>query len=256
MEKKSHTGTIIVIFLLVLVIIICAFIVLSLLSEYQEAGDLYDAIRRTAISSLPAETPEVSGEDTPQGPPLTPVDFEALRAINSDVVAWIEIPGTEINYPIAQYKDNDHYLHFAFDGKRSRFGSIFLDYRNAQDFSDKNIIFYGHRMNNGSMFAGLLDFAGQEFFDAHSMLILYTPDANYYIEVFSAYEVLYNDDYIRTQFFDDEDFLTFAEGLQERSEVESDVTITADDRLVTLSTCTKASDNHRFTIHGRLIPIE
>ena len=83
---------------------------------------------------------------------VSAIDFAVLDSQNPDVVAWIQIPGTQINYPVVQGKDNDYYLHRDLNGQKSTAGTIFLDYADRADFSSLHNVLYGHHMNNGSMF--------------------------------------------------------------------------------------------------------
>ena len=83
------------------------------------------------------------------------MDLPALQQVNSDVIGWIAIPGTEISYPLVQGTDNDYYLTHTWNQNSSAVGAIFMDCRCSADFSGFNTIVYGHRMNNGSMFAAL-----------------------------------------------------------------------------------------------------
>jgi sortase B len=93
------------------------------------------------------------------------IDISGLRELNSDIVGWIRIPGTDIDYPILQGGDNEHYLSRNYLGEFATAGSIFLDYRN--DFSDDFIVVYGHRMSYGGMFTDIIKFQDRNFFDEH-----------------------------------------------------------------------------------------
>ena len=109
------------------------------------------------------------------------VDWDGLRAINPDIVAWVYVPGTPINYPVVQGSDNQEYLHKAFDGSTgwlASAGTIFLDDSNTSDLSDQNNALYGHHMNDGSMFASLADFENQDTFDSHRDIYVLTPQGN------------------------------------------------------------------------------
>jgi sortase B len=110
------------------------------------------------------------------------IDFDALRAINPNVVGWIVIPGTQISYPVVQGTDNAWYLRHTFSGERNASGAIFLDYRNRADFSDSQIILHGHNMRDGSMFAPLHGWTGDRF-------IIHTPDDVLEFEVFNRQTV-------------------------------------------------------------------
>lgn len=98
------------------------------------------------------------------------IDFEGLKKVNPDIVAWIRIEAAGIDYPVVQGEDNDYYLHHTFRGESNIAGSIFMDYRNV-DFMDEKVILYGHNMRDGSMFAGLKDLNVSE----KPIAVVYTP---------------------------------------------------------------------------------
>ena len=103
------------------------------------------------------------------------IDWKSLRAINPDVVAWVKIPGTVVDYPIVQTKDNQYYLKRAFDGKKNSCGTIFMNAYNRMDFSDYNTVLYGHNMKNGSMFAVINKYKEDAFYEDHKEVWLFTP---------------------------------------------------------------------------------
>ena len=94
------------------------------------------------------------------------VDFDQLRQQNEDVTAWLYLPDSVINYPVLQHGDNDYYLTRQIDGSYNKNGSIFMDYRNASDFSDRNTIIYGHHMRTGNMFGKLVNFKKRQLLSA------------------------------------------------------------------------------------------
>ena len=104
------------------------------------------------------------------------VDFQALRKINSDIIAWIRIPDTKIDYPVVQGKDNAYYLKHMFQKTEHAAGSIFLDMDNEADFSNRKSILYGHNMKDGSMFQGLHRFQEESYLKEHNQVYLYLPD--------------------------------------------------------------------------------
>lgn len=186
----------------------------------------------------------------PQLPPQ--VDFDALEAANSDAVGWLWIGGTEISYPLLQTDDNARYLNTAYDGSRSAAGSIFLDYRNAADFSDDNTILYGHNMKNRSMFGSLKQFRQQVFADEHSEIYILMRSGTLKYKVFAAYEVSAEDPVSYARSFDSES--AQAEALARaarRSSIVMAETPATGVRLLTLSTCT-ASDKNRLVVQAYL----
>ncbi len=133
--------------------------------DYHEASAGYQRLQKFIIEKPNVEK-ETEGRPENQKEPeenLPEIDFDGLRAINGDIVAWIQIPGIGMDYPVVQGKDNEHYLHYTFDGKENKAGSIFLDYRNRADFTDDKMILYGHNMKDGSMFSNLKNFEDARF---------------------------------------------------------------------------------------------
>lgn len=115
------------------------------------------------------------------------IDFERLHKINPDIVAWIEVPGTNIDYPVVQGKNNEEYMHHTFRKNYNFAGCIFLDSHCHQDFSSDNSVIYGHHMRNGTMFAQLVKFREDSFVKKHRRIILYLPGETRKLNVVSAY---------------------------------------------------------------------
>lgn len=192
-----------------------------------------------------------------------PVDFETLWETNTDVYAWIQIPGTNVDYPIVQSNDNKYYLNHTWDHKEYKAGSIFTENYNSKDFEDVNTLIYGHRMYAGDMFAQLQNFADAKFFDKNRYFYIYTPDRIMTYEIIAAfpfgeehllfeYNFSDSDDFERfcNDVFDIIDFrAVFLDGVKEELDCEKD-------KLVTLSTCLKGNSNKRFLVLGRRISVE
>ncbi len=116
------------------------------------------------------------------------IDWDGLRSINPDIVAWIYIPGTVINYPVVKAEDNDYYLTHDFNKDSAwlaSYGSIFMDYKNKSDFSDMSYFMYGHHMNDGSMFADIVTMSDQARFDSTRIIYLLSPEHNYRLRSYS-----------------------------------------------------------------------
>lgn len=180
--------------------------------------------------------------------------YEPLLAINSDIVGWIRIHGTNIDYPVLQAEDNHYYLRRNYKHENNIAGSIFMDYRNALDGKDRNIIVYGHRMKNGSMFADLELFLDENFFRSDREILFETLDEQYEVEIFSVYQTTTEFNYIRTSFSDGEDYVNFLESLKQRSIHQPDVELTEETAILTLSTCDYQLDRDRgrLVVHGIL----
>ena len=152
--------------------------------DYHEASAGYQKLQKFIIEKPDVEK-DSEGQPKQEDPEenLPEIDFDGLREVNEDIVAWIQIPGIGVNYPVVQGKDNEHYLHYTFDGKANKAGSIFLDYRNRADFTDDKMILYGHNMKDGSMFSNLKNFEDARFQKENKIAYLYLPEKTLYLEV-------------------------------------------------------------------------
>ncbi|MGN0660189.1 MAG: class B sortase [Oscillospiraceae bacterium] len=194
--------------------------------------------------------------------PENPVDFKALQATNKDVYAWISVPGCEIEYPILQsFEENDDfYLHHNLEKQYEYAGCIYTEKHNKKDFTDPNTVIYGHNMLNGTMFSNLLKYKDPEFFNQNKYIYIYTPVSKLTYQIFSAYK--YDDRHILNSF----DFSykeVFAQYIEDCKNPKSltvntnpEVEVTADDKIITLSTCMGQVDNYRYLVQGVLISNE
>ncbi len=197
--------------------------------------------------------PELPEEDSSE-PAQPEMDFEALKAINPEIVGWLTIDGTNIDYPIVQHADNDYYLHHLFTGAWNSSGCLFTDCRNESDFSDRHSIIYGHHMDNGTMFQNLMYYKNQDFYNQHPMGKLVTPSGSYTIEFFAGYVANVDNDTWTIDFTSDEEFAQWLSKSKERSLFASSVTPSERDRVVTLSTCSYEFYNARFVLLGKFAP--
>lgn len=122
------------------------------------------------------------------------IDFAELRKINEDIVAWIQIPGIGVDYPVVQGEDNEYYLHHTFRKEANKAGSIFLDYRNHDDFTDRRVILYGHNMKDGSMFSNLKQYQDSVFWKNSSSAYLYLSEKTLHLEMTACEKVSMRDD--------------------------------------------------------------
>jgi len=200
------------------------------------------------------EIPEVPSEE-----PTFSVDFDELKKINSDVVGWIVIEGTQVNYPIVQSKDNSYYLNHSFDKKWNSLGSIFMDYRSTNDFSDYNTFIYGHHTKNGSMFGELYRYMDESFYKEHPFFYLYNPNGNYKVEIISAYlDSAESDSYIQ-EFDSIEEYERYINLILEKSKYKTNKEIDVkDDKIITLYSCSHETNRRkedRYFIHGVITKI-
>jgi sortase B len=116
-------------------------------------------------------------------------DWDALRAVNPDVVGWVIIPGTSINYPVVQGKDNSYYLYHLFDDASSGTGAVFADYEGSPTLDATNNIIYGHNVFDGTMFSNLVMYTSQDFFDEHRTVFLCTPAKNFELSAIATINI-------------------------------------------------------------------
>lgn len=184
---------------------------------------------------------------------LYEVDFERLKEINNQIVAWLKVKETNIEYPVVQAKDNNYYLKRNLNKEYSFYGWIFADYRNKLDGTDKNIIVYGHNMKDDSMFGSLKNILTEEWYnnEENHIIEFITENEKQKYQVFSIYEIESEDYYIKTEFKDNE-FEEFIKTLKNRSIKDFRVEISSEDSILTLSTCSN-NNKYRVVLHARKI---
>lgn len=174
-----------------------------------------------------------------------------LKELNDDYLGWISIDNTNINYPIVQTDNNDFYLNHDFHQAYDIVGSIFMDYRNAADFQDKNIIIYGHNMKDDSMFSHLRKYLDEDFFQKNKEVTLDILGEQYTAEIFAAYETR-EVDWMEIDFTDEGSFEDFASDMLKKSVHPSEATWESDDQMITLATCTGNIRDERMVVHAKL----
>lgn len=177
-----------------------------------------------------------------------------LQQVNADIVGWVTLDGTRIDYPFVQTSDNDYYLRRDIYGDYLYAGTIFMDYRNAADFTDFSTVLYGHNMQNGSMLADIRRYADQAFFEANDSGWLYLAHDTHKLEVLAYLVVNDDDDWVYTVRSMDalarEAFLSY---LEENARCYRTLSIEPEDTLVTFSTCTTAYGEKRHILVAKLM---
>ena len=204
-----------------------------------------------------AEQPSTETEIVPELPDSY-VDFDALKFENPDIYAWITIPGTKVDYPIVQSETSEeYYLRRDYLGNPDVCGCIFTQYLNKKDFSDRNTVIYGHYMANKTFFGGLHDYKSMQFMIDNPNIIIYIPGHKLTYEIFSAYE--YDDRHILKSFDfrDDEEYSQYLDSclnpMTVTKTVKEGVTLTTQDKIVTLSTCVPSgAEEKRYLVQGVL----
>ena len=198
------------------------------------------------------ETPEKPVYVDPYADVLRNMDFTALREVNSDVLGWIMIPGTPISYPLLQGENNQYYLKHTWKKWTSAVGAIFLECQNSPDLSDFNTIVYGHRMNNGSMFASLKNYKKQSYWAAHPCVYITDDNGSHKYQIFAAYEVSTTGTTYQLGFPKDSSKQAFIDYCLEQSVIDTGITPTVYDRVLTLSTCTGNGHATRWVVQAVL----
>lgn len=228
--------------MLIAIIIISAFNIGKEIYKYYKARTAYKNIEKTAQVD----------PDTFTGV----VDFDSLKSQNEDVCAWIYQKDTPINYPVLKGDDNSKYLHTLIDGTWAVSGSLFVDYRNADDFADFNSIIYGHHMHDGSMFKSLRGYTKEDgYYKKHKKFELITPEKKYHLLVFSSYIIKADDEYAYMMKAEtDSEKQNFIDIAKSRSEINTTVDVSTRDKMVTLSTCAYDFKNARYIVVCKMVP--
>ncbi|WP_455538584.1 class B sortase [Terrisporobacter sp.] len=213
----------------VMIICISGFKIYTTLRGYKKADNIYSQLRETKDNSH-------SSTDTTKN----------LSSINSDYKFWINVEGTNIDYPVVQGKDNDFYLNHDFNKNYLPAGSIFLDYRN--DFkADLNTVIYGHHMRNSTMFGQMEKFKKEDFFEKNKKITLATEDNLYEYEIFAigVYDADFG--YNTVNFANEDNFNNFLNKILSKAMYSRNI-VSSDDKIITLSTCSYEYDNARTAI--------
>lgn len=179
--------------------------------------------------------------------------FGELQALNPEVFAWLTVYGTHIDYPVTQAQDNMKYVNTSAQGEYSLSGSIFLDCGNSQNFSDFNSILYGHHMEKQAMFGEIGLFADKDYFDARQYGNLYYGGRDHGLAFFAfVHTDAYDASVFAAGVSGQEAQQTYLENLLEKAKFTREIGVTAEDRIVLLSTCSSESTNGRDILIGKL----
>ena len=237
---------------LVSLIMLITFIILLALSitkinkwkkDNEENNFIKDEIHETAII-----------QDNVEGDNTYKVDFASLKEKNSDVVGWLKVPGTNVEYSVVKANNNDYYLTHNFNKEYNSSGWIFADYNNKVDGTDKNLVIYGHNVKDNSMFGSLKNIINEEWYnnEENYNIIFMTENANEIYRVFSVYKIEVEDYYIQTKFSNGKTFGNFVKTIKDRSIKNFNEEVSAEDNILTLSTCAN-NNKYRIVLHAKKI---
>ena len=232
----------------ILIVILCIssyFIVIDIRQRVQSA-QANDAIQQ----SNPAAN-VVSNVDTGTAKQVANPSISELKRMNPDIVGWIYIKGTNIDYPLLQCSNNDYYLDHTYTEEYNNAGSIFLDYMNAADFSDQNTVIYGHSQLDRTMFYQLKYYRQQSFYDQYPFIVITTENYTYYYRVLSVNVLAPTDNYRGPDY--GSGFYDHIAAMRSSSLIVSSADINSNSKIITLSTCTNSIEDGRLVITAVLL---
>lgn len=252
-EKRGKKKAILIIIALLLIVLGAASFGYYLFTQYDAKQN------QKEISAIVSQT-EVSNEKKVENP----IDFKSLQKKNSDIYAWIKVPGTKVDYPVVQSStDDEFYLkHSALDKSWIASGAVYSEMGNTKTFSDRVTVLYGHNGYSDTMFTTLHKFEKKDFFDEHEFFYIYTPDSKRTYRIISAFK--YDDRHILNSFdFQDndvfEEFMDMIQSPQSNNKnvrKELDKELTKNDNIIVLSTCITNQRSNRYLVCGVLIKNE
>ena len=220
---------------------------LKLKQEYDDVNRTYNSVISDCIEEIP-QSEIIEGETTEN----FKVNWDELKTINNDAIAWIKIDGTNVNYPIVQCNNNETYLKTDISGKYSKGGCIFVDCEIEKPFKTLNTIIYGHNLNDGAMFNNLKKYADEEFAKSHRNIKIYLPeyDVGITYEIFAFCKVHEdNVDFYKINVDNLEDYYHEIENYNQINIAENqDFT----KPLIMLSTCTNVNKTERYVVFANL----
>ena len=178
------------------------------------------------------------------------VDFQNLQQINPEILAWITVPGTPIDYPVALGEDNSYYLNHTVTGESNILGSIFA--ATGTDFEESHIILYGHNMASGKMFGSLKKYHDKDFRNTYPYVYVYTPETTYTCAIYSVYSTRYDSDVFTLGYKgDSEEWKQWIAETVQNAEYDCNIAPTGKEKVFTLSTCVgDGSSPYRLVIHA------
>lgn len=241
-------------FVKIILLIICGAVFLfSAYKIYNNIGEdrsnkkLNNELIKKAVSKVDIKSDPNNNENNNDIAPVI-IDFSILNRENKDIIGWIYSEDTPINYPVVQSNDNNYYLRRLIDGSYNMAGSIFMDYRNTSNLSDSNTIIYGHNMKNDMMFGTLEKYKNQDYYNNHKEIYYFTPEKKYKIELVSGFTTS-----VDSEIYDFSKFnINKVNEFIKKSNFNSEVLLSKDDKFITLSTCSYDYEDARYILIGVL----
>ncbi len=244
-QKNKLKKAIVLIFLLI-------FIAMMIFSGIKIINWIYENMKNKSMINNIQQAIQI--DESKEKEDKYKIDFKALKKTNPDIIGWLKVNGTNIEYPVVKTNNNDYYLTHSFDKSYNTSGWVFADYKNKFDNSDKNIVIFAHNRRDASMFGSLKNILTKEWQDNSDNYIIpfITENEQSYYQVVSIYKIEKEDYYITTNFKNDTEFEKFIDEIKTRSLKDFKIDVTTNDHMLTLSTC--ANDNrYRVVLHAKKI---
>lgn len=250
----------IILMLLIVIIAISSYFIIKKFAENKKETDIYEDLQEIVIEQNDENINIIENEqESNEKDSRKNYNLENIAKINSDVIGWLKIDGTKIDYPIMQ--NGDYYLHKNIYKQYSSHGTPYLaEYCNVQ-YSD-NLIIYGHHMSDNSMFAQLENYKKKKFYENHKYIDFYTfyngkTIKNTYEIIIAFKTVVYTDNgfkyYNYTNFTDKQEFDEFINNAKALQFYDTGTDIKYGDKLITLSTCEYSQKNGRMVVVAKKI---
>ena len=244
-KKNKRNKKIVYVIFIILIIFACAYIIKYFLDKNNSGKT------NNLLDNIPIDESQITEEKTERM-----LQLESLQKENSDIVAWIEIENTDINYPVLQGSDNNYYMTHNYKKEETKDGSIFLDKDYNWELPSSNLLIYGHNNQNGTMFQSLLNYKDEKYYKEHPTIRFTTSTEDSTYEIISAFEsrVYYKSEQnvFRYYFFinteTEDDYNTYVENAKKASLYDTGKTAKYGDQLMTLSTCSYHTEDGRFAV--------
>ena len=228
------------------------------LLDYQKSKDTYEDLKDKYVTVKEEQAQPQTQEEAQEIEGVVndswwyeEVDIQlySLQQENADIVGWILFENNDmISYPVLYSGDNEKYIRTDIYGNSTTAGCIFMEGGCTPDFEDCHTILYGHNMKNLSMFGSLKKYKTEGYYDEHQYFMIYTNDMAYRYRIFAFYDIPETDDVYQIGFAPDDTFGTFVNDMKRHSYEDTGVSVTKDDKVITLSTC--SAEGYRFVVHG------
>jgi sortase B len=242
-RKKSSLVLDIIIIILLAVMAFSGWKIFQIEMRYHEGTEAYNKV---------AEEADVKQKSN-KGLQL---NWTKLKKKYKYIAGWLYCKNTVINYPVAKYTDNSFYLHHLINGNYNVKGTLFIDYRQQHPMKDFLTVIYGHHMFDGSMFGKLVKYRDESYYKKHPVMIYSTPKHDYKLKIFAGCTIPASSKRYKFDFRTRAERTEYLDWIQKNTELDTNVNVTADDRIVMLSTCTYEYDNARWVLFAKVTKID